>query len=254
MQPAVRLARVLFWLAGVLTVLVVVFAVYAPNVPYRGMPSKTLLQMAEVFATVMFAVLLIVVVDVSRLSAVFIEKLKGGHTVYSRAVVDRYRSDVNAAQGFETRYLSDWIDVDLIARHTEAVGKLVPFPFYLLALIVIARTSLFDNWRITPILLAVYLGGFALACVATYVLWKAAQDAKSIAIERMKIYKLRIAGNEPPRPAAAAQVGMLLDRIENERRGAFRPISEQPLLRAVLYPISTFGGLQIVEYFISVPK
>jgi hypothetical protein len=44
--------------------------------------------------------------------------------------------------------LDDWIDARLIAEHTAAIGPLIVFPFILLALAVVGRSQLFDNWAI----------------------------------------------------------------------------------------------------------
>jgi hypothetical protein len=54
--------------------------------------------------------------------------------------------------------------------------------------------------------------------------------------------RLRVAGS-----AQSKQLKLLLDRVEKLREGAFAPYSEQPIVRAVLMPVATYGatiGLQ----------
>jgi hypothetical protein len=57
---------------------------------------------------------------------------------------------VPGADGRSSRnsLLDDWIDVRLLAEHTAAIGPLIVFPFILVALMVVARSQLFDNWQI----------------------------------------------------------------------------------------------------------
>ena len=46
--------------------------------------------------------------------------------------------------------LSDWMLIQLVARRTNVVGKLIFFPFIIWFLMFIARLHYFDNWRTPP--------------------------------------------------------------------------------------------------------
>jgi hypothetical protein len=41
----------------------------------------------------------------------------------------------------------------------------------------------------------------------------------------------------------------LIAQVRAERRGAFKPFVEQPLVRAALIPFGSAGGLYLVELF-----
>jgi hypothetical protein len=45
-------------------------------------------------------------------------------------------------------------------------------------------------------------------------------------------------------------IGALLARIEELRDGTFTPLSQQPLVRAMLLPIGNFSGTALLEYLL----
>ena len=47
---------------------------------------------------------------------------------------------------------------------------------------------------------------------------------------------------------SAGQLEMLLRQIDDLRDGAFSPFSQQPLVRAMLLPLGTFGGTALLQY------
>ena len=48
----------------------------------------------------------------------------------------------------------------------------------------------------------------------------------------------------------AAQLEMLLKRVEELHDGAFSPLSQQPLVRAMLLPLGSLGGTALLEYLL----
>ena len=48
----------------------------------------------------------------------------------------------------------------------------------------------------------------------------------------------------------AGQLELLLARVEELRDGALTPPSQQPLVRAMLLPIGSFGGTALLEYLL----
>ncbi len=48
----------------------------------------------------------------------------------------------------------------------------------------------------------------------------------------------------------AVQLELLSHRIDELNEGALTPFSQQPLLRAMLLPLGSFGGTALVEYLL----
>ena len=54
------------------------------------------------------------------------------------------------------------------------------------------------------------------------------------------------------RPAITVeQIQVLMERIRNTQEGAFAPLSQQPALQALLLPFGGLGGVQLIEYLMS---
>jgi hypothetical protein len=222
----------------------------APNTPYRGAFSYWVNIVLVVTLVIAFVVLLFSVVDSIRLCSTFIRNLTWCRSDYPLVV----RKNVRDSLYFDSLQpgcsLCDWIDMCLIAQLTERVGRQVYYPFIVLALMLVARSPLFDYWH-TPVgLMLIFVLGFALAITCAIVLQRTAERARGVAIERMTRYLTHAKTKKGPSNARITQIEMLLDDVRNLRRGAFVPFMQQPLMRAVMVPVGSFGGLQLVEYFV----
>jgi len=147
--------------------------------------------------------------------------------------------------------LSDWIDVRYIARYTQEVSELIWYPFIIIALLLAARSSLFDNWQLPAGLALVVLASITYAIACAVILQFTAAKAREIALSNMREKLVWAKGGSPE---LAGQIDTLMGSIANLRQGAFRPISEQPLVRAILVTLSSYGGISIAEYLALLPR
>src|SRR4029450_12070759 len=119
--------------------------------------------------------LFVLVGDATILTWRVVSTMKDGRTTYPQATVERFAAELGPdsppvaaapvpariadrhaygpvlappGQRGRNSLLDDWIDARLIAEHTAAIGPLIVFPFILLALAVVGRSQLFDNWAI----------------------------------------------------------------------------------------------------------
>jgi hypothetical protein len=197
-----------------------------------------------------FIVLLFAVVDSIRLCSTFILNLTKGRSEYPSETIQKFHNSLHIDTLQPDCYLCDWIDIRLVAKLTERIGRQVYYPFIILALMVVARSPLFDYWH-TPIgLMLIFVLGFALAIACAIVLQRAAERARDVALERMTRYLAHAKAQEVAARAPVAEIGMLIDEVNNLRSGAFLPFMQQPLVRAIMVPVGSFGGLQLVEYFV----
>ena len=49
-------------------------------------------------------------------------------------------------------------------------------------------------------------------------------------------------------PISVEQINILMERIRNNREGAFAPLAQQPALQALLLPFGGYGSVQLIEY------
>jgi hypothetical protein len=267
-----RLARIVFWLAvaiGAVWLLGSLLGGARPEIPARGAADRALFLATMIIAGLGLVALLVLVADATVLSWRFLWLLKAGRTEYPAATVERFAAELGpelreraaapVAAGYADRsqppagpppynsLLDDWIDVRLIADHSAATGHLILFPFVLLALMIVARSRLFDNWQI---------GGSLLVMFALFVLWsiamaallkQGAEHARRMALERMNQDHLWLKGAGAAYAPLADQFPRLIEQVRNLRRGAFAPLFEQPLVRALLVPLGGAGGVQLLD-------
>jgi hypothetical protein len=274
-----RFARLLFWLALSISLIVLVMVLVqtltdgaTPDIPARGLTDRALFRNTQAISGIAVIILLVLVGDVTILTWRFVDMLKRGRTVYPPETVARFAAELGPelreqatepvaaypeqrgqtwdgpkAPPCRNSLLDDWIDARLLAEHTAKVGPLIVFPFILVALVVMARSRIFDNWDI---------GGAVLAVLVGYVLWSiamaallnfGAERARQKALEGMQADLLWLKGAGAGFDKLADRFPTLIDRVTNLRKGAFAPFFQQPLVQAILVPLGGAGGIQLLD-------
>jgi len=143
--------------------------------------------------------------------------------------------------------ISHWLDIKVIEKWTDIVSPIIYFPFIVLCLMILSRSPLFDNLG-TPYQLMVVFGVSGLyAAACAFKLRGVAERARGMALERFTHLLVRAKG-QGGAPTIASQIEIMTREIESLRRGAFAPLTEQPVVRALLLPISSAGGLTLFRY------
>jgi hypothetical protein len=143
--------------------------------------------------------------------------------------------------------ISHWLDMKVIEMWTEIVSPIIYYPFIVLCLVILARSPLFDNLG-TPYQLMVVFGVSGLyAAACAFKLRGVAERARNMALERFTHLLVKAKG-QAGAPAVASQIEIMMREIQSLRRGAFAPLTEQPVVRALLLPISSAGGLTLFRY------
>ncbi|HEY6863595.1 MAG TPA: hypothetical protein VI319_06805, partial [Burkholderiales bacterium] len=157
-----------------------------PNVPARGEFSRGVEHVMSVLSMGAFLAVLLLVIDVIRLGSTFIRNLSTSRSVYPAGTIARVRGELGLGAGHPDHYLCDLLDIRLIAAYTERINAFVYYPFVVLALIVVARSPIFDDWYLPPALALVFLYALVAAVVCAVVLQRAASRAREIAVGRMR--------------------------------------------------------------------
>jgi hypothetical protein len=146
--------------------------------------------------------------------------------------------------------LDDWIAIQVAARRTSAVAPLITAPFIVLALLVMARSRLFDNWAMTwPI--ALVAAGYLLWLVGLAVALKVfAEQLRRNALERMRADLLWLKGCGSECDGLSKQLEGLIAGVQNNETGAFAPMLEQPLVASLMVPLGSAGGVQLLDYLL----
>jgi len=170
-----------------------------------------------------------------------------GHGEWSLKILKRFGQSA-AATGDERHLLSDYVDIRLLAERSKTIGDTVYYPFLALVLFVAARVEFFDAWT-WPLALGLMAGAcFVLLVLAFTMLRRAAARARSRAIGRLSRKYLELIGAGDDKRQLAAQVKDTLEQVQAIAEGAFRPLSEEPLVRALIIPTGGLSGLGALQY------
>ena len=264
-----RLGRIAFWLLITIGLIVLVSALVGgaqPEIPARGIADRTLFFLTLVIGGLLLLFMMVLVADATVLTWRFIILMKSGRTLYPKKTVRRFAAELGpklqaqaatriAARAVDRRpgavgrntLLDDWIDARLLGEHTAVIGPLIFFPFILLALMIVARSHLFDNWQIGNSILVMFAGfvlwSLAMAALLNY----GAEGARAKALRCMEADLLWLKGAGPDYAGLAEQFPGLIEQVRDLRQGAFAPFFQQPLVRALLVPLGGAGGIQLLE-------
>ncbi len=228
-----------------------------PFRPFRGGVSALCDQVTVMIAVILLIALLFYIVDAARLCRGLIDKLTQEETLYSLATYKRFTKRWKLPPNLQ----DEWLDMQIIGRRTQAVGELIYFPFVILLLMIVSRSSFFDRWDWPPALILVLSINAALAIYSVFQLRAAAEKARRVSLERLRQKLVRVfhensrparAGAAPSRRGmpknSAEEIRFLIAEIENYKQGAFAPLSHQPVVGALLMPFGGAGVLAVFEH------
>jgi len=242
--------------AVLLYFLLVVFAtLFGGNVPSRGDIGFYADRLVLSLAIITFTWLLFYILHETRLCQHFIECLTKHSSKWPEGSIQEFAArlglhdDAQDSAQDETG-LPDWLTIQLFADRTQTVTNLIYFPFIVLALLIVSYLPVFDRWILSPELALVFLAYTALAVACVIKLRKAAEAGRQYILTRMKQKLPRAVGAN--KDARVATLQLLIGEVNNNHKGALRPISEQPLLKALLLPFAGAGSLILLENFTTV--
>lgn len=145
-------------------------------------------------------------------------------------------AETNKAEFERLKYLAG---IDLISRRTEAVNRLIRYPFIALLIMIAARNDYFDIWNY-PILLLLSWGlNVLLALSGALLLYQSADRAKQAVLEGLSKQMVQALGlGKDPK-----QVQYIIDQVDANQQGAFVPFYRQPVVESSLY-----GVVALLQY------
>jgi len=210
-----------------------------PTVPYRGAFAHHADSLILFLNVSSFILLMFYVVDAVLLTERLVQRLRSGPTKWPVETIEKWSCDDRKC----SKFLAEWLDIRLIAMRTEEVGSLVTGPFIVLFLMIISRLTYFDRWDWPLSLVAIISLNSLYAIVAAAVLRRSAERTRNEALNTLREERIRCLAKGEDRPVRL--LDRLLDEIKSLSRGAFAPITQQPIVRAFLVP---FGGIGIAVF------
>jgi hypothetical protein len=212
-----------------------------PNVPARGVVAKNIYQLATISDVILSFLLTFLVVDATLLSRLFIRELGLVSSNWPTKTVEYYSAELRVS----SPAIADWIDMQFIAKRTECITRLIYLPFIAMAFLVLSRNEVFTNFALSTALMVIWLCTGIIIIGSAMALRSTAEKARGIAIENLNTRLIAAKGKKWP--GTAAQLEMLVNRVENLQDGVFAPWSSQPVVRAFFLPLLTYGASVLVH-------
>ena len=129
---------------------------------------------------------------------------------------------------------------------SAAVGQLILYPFFVLFLMLVARNDFFDRWDWPPSLLLFFGVSSAYAAYVVWALRRSAENAREALLKKLQLKLLAALGR--PQDGLGQQLQLLIQQVESCQEGAFAPITQQPVIKALLMPFGGAGVLGLLNY------
>lgn len=213
--------------------------------PCRGMSCHV--DRAIVIASVLpMLFLLFFVADAIRLCSgwIYLVRRSGMRWPIHRVKAFAQRHKLSEADA------SAWMTVHIIGDRTAEVGRAVYYPVIVILLLLVARSTYFDDWAF-PQAMAIVVGiNFAIAAGSAVYLSYLARATRTEILEKLDKEEMRAAiidanaGNpiKNPRPPHD-----LIKELEALKIGSYQRFFEQPIVRAILLVGGGFG-LTYIQY------
>jgi hypothetical protein len=142
--------------------------------------------------------------------------------------------------------LNDLISLRLIGLRTNVADELIYYPFGIIAIGILSRNRVFDNWDFPLTLLSIFGFGALYILMKAVQVQRAAKGRKDSVIGKLKIQQIYY--KSQGQSYLEEMTNLLIEDTRNYRQGAFLPFMEHPFFKAMLLPFSGFGGMALLEY------
>jgi hypothetical protein len=164
---------------------------------------------------------------------------------WSEQVQQEYLREYGLSQSHKAEFekLKYLAGIDLISRRTEAVNRLIRYPFIALLIMIAARNDYFDIWNYPLLLLLAWALNVVLALSGALLLYHSADRAKQTVLAGLSKQMIQALGLGKDHEIRAKQVQYIIGEVEANQKGAFVPFYQQPVVESSLY-----GVVALLQY------
>ena len=218
-----------------------------PNTPFRGNVSFIVNNIVLVLSGVYMIILIFFVVDATYLCLGLAYPLIKINTKWPVKAMEEAKDDPD----IEREDFAELLDVRFVTKLTEDIGKMIYWPFIVLAVMVAARFPYFDRWNFPVSLIIAYTIPSIYLIICAVVLQRTAKRVRAKALDYLNRQRFEARfgkkENENKNEKRALKLTHLITEIESIQEGAFRPFFENPVVH-VLLGSGGAGLLALLKY------
>jgi hypothetical protein len=213
--------------------------------PCRGRLSCAIDSVMTLGSVALVVLLNLAVFDAVMLCRRWIGWVMASTGGWSDQVKEEYLREYGLSQAQKAEFdkLKYLAVIDLIGQRTEAVNRLIRYPFIALLIMIAARNDYFDIWNYPLILIVAWSLNVLLALTGAFLLYQAASKAKAVMLEGLGRQMVQALGLGKDHDLRVKQIQYYIDEIEANEQGAFVPLYQQPVIESSLY-----GLVALLQY------
>jgi hypothetical protein len=248
-RPFARFCRVGLCVLLMIGLCYILFSMYGLPINHgRSDIARTIYGLLTLFDVLLMFFLIFFVVDATYFCFIFVRQLAKGPTLWPEKTRTFFKSklgfDDSLAPKGKHNVLDDWIDLYFIAKRTDCINTLIYYPFAVIALMMVSRSAVFGDFPLSPPILITQGVSVAIVIGCAIALNRVAEDSRNVAKRHLMDEIIKAKGSEKSHPG---QWESLLDDVKTLQEGAFRPFWQQPIVGAVLLPLSSVGWTTLLE-------
>lgn len=133
-----------------------------------------------------------------------------------------------------------------VSERTTCITPFIYYPFIMIAISVISHSPVLGPPTFGPWAIAIEAISLLAAFISAIALRSAAEDARAETVRHINILKWQEL-NAGSSPESRERLDMLIERVTALREGAFSPLSQQPVVRALLLPLASYGSTLLLS-------
>ncbi|MCP4608369.1 MAG: hypothetical protein GY845_06610 [Planctomycetes bacterium] len=223
---------------------VVTYMFGQPNTPYRGDISFRVNLVILLLSGIYMVILIFFVGDATYLCLrrltyplIYIQ------TNWPDQAIKEIKGEVHIVQAD----FAELRDVQFVTQLTEDIGKMIYWPFIVLAVMVAARFPYFDRWNFPISLIILYVIPSIYLIVCAVKLQRTAKKVRAKALDYLNEQRFAARFGEDENRKRVIKLTYIIRKIESVHEGAFRPFYENPVIHVILGSGSA-GLLALLKY------
>jgi hypothetical protein len=243
------IVRIIIWVTATFFLLLVLFSQFGqPLNPARGHAMRHVYFVLTSIDVFLMLFLVFLIADATLFLFLFVRQLSRGHSKWGWLTEQCYADKLGLDDSnlpFDKKVLNDWIDISFIAARTKCINSLIWYPFGVIALMIVSRSTVFANFPLSVPIIITQGVSFAIVFGCAFLLNGVAEDARDLAAKGLSDEIDKAKGR--PRAQNGPLLEHMLGRVQTIQEGSFRPFLKQPVIGAILLPISSIGWTAVLE-------
>lgn len=186
-------------------------------------------------------------VDAARLCVLWIRKIQEQHPQFPGEVNQAWSGRL----GVDEAHVKHWLKIQLIGQQTNSVDRMVYFPVIIVLIMLLARSTFFDNWGFPQALSVVVTLNLIIAFASVTILNYQAKQARDgilkqlrnevAELQQLEVAEERKKAHDLGENSSKSDLEKLIKDLQDFQLGAYQQIWNQPLVRSAILLVAGAG-------------